>query len=107
VLHFVAKRISRRQNQNWHLGISPSNPAQNISTCEPWKHQVENDQIVLVGLGELPALFSILRNIDGKPLSRQAPTDESGDLLLVLDKQNSHISRDPLAITNQPNMNTT
>src|SRR6266567_6885722 len=95
VLDFIAQRISRGQNQNGNLRIGPSNPMKDSTTCKAWKHQVENNKIVLIGLGKFPATHAIASCIDREALSGQTACEESRNLLFIFDDKDTHLSNSP------------
>src|SRR5262249_48930032 len=67
-----------------------ANSVQYLTTREARKHEVKDDKVVLIRLGEIPASSSVAGHIDGEALGGQPLHDKSGDFLLVFNHQNPH-----------------
>ena len=90
MLDLVPYGITGGQNQNWDLGLRFPDSVQNLAARKTGKHQVQNDEVILISLGKIPAVLPITSHIDCKALGDQAAGHKTGDLLFVLDHQDAH-----------------
>src|SRR6266542_2586981 len=95
VFDFVANRITGGQNQHWDLRLRFPDSVQNLTTREARKHQVKDDEVILIGLSELPASLAITSRVDCETLGSQPLDDKSGDLVFVFDDENAHFLTSP------------
>src|SRR5262249_51069397 len=86
----VGQSIPGSEHEDRHTTVSASNLAKDTRPAQRGQHQVQNDQVVVVALGEFEPGSAICRRIYCKALRDQSPSYHTTHLLFVFDEQNSH-----------------
>jgi hypothetical protein len=64
--------------------------SQDLGPAHPGQHQIENDQVVGVGIRQIQSAVSISGRIYGEAVGGQAARDETRDLGFILYQENPH-----------------
>ena len=86
----VGDAVAGAQHENGDVRILAAETSQDLRPAHPRQHQIENDQVVMVGSGQIQAAVSISRRVDGKAVGAQAARDETRNLGFVLYQENPH-----------------
>lgn len=70
--HLVLDRVSRRQNQNRQRRLRPSDESQDFGAAQLRQHQIQQQQIVCLGVEVLDASEPIGGNVGDVALCPQA-----------------------------------
>jgi hypothetical protein len=70
--------------------ILATDAPQHFGPAQQRKHEIQNHEIVVVGIGHLPAALPVGCNVDGIALGLERTGDQLGQLLFILDKKYSH-----------------
>lgn len=67
-------------------------PAQYAKTVHPWKHEVEENDIIVRGKAQLQSAVAIVSEADGMPLGLERPTKQIGGIRSIFGNKNSNAS---------------
>jgi hypothetical protein len=87
----VVQGILRRQYDDGQRGLAGPDVAQDLETGAARQHQVEDDGVVVDGPRLLPGHGALTQDVDGVTFLGEAALDETGDLVIVFDYENSHV----------------
>ncbi len=79
-------RITCREYEDRDLLVLPPNSTQQLRAVETGQHQIENDEVIVAGLGEFPPGQAIISNVNRKAFGAQGPGNELRYLLLILNE---------------------
>jgi hypothetical protein len=80
---------ARAQDQHRRAGLGAADSLEHLQAVHVGQHQVQNHQVVIGGVGELERARAVGRGVHGVAGALQAPAQEVGDALFVLDHQES------------------
>ena len=72
-------------------GFARPDVAQDLETGAARQHQVEDDGVVVDGARLLPGHGAVAQDVDGVAFLGEAALDETGDLVIVFDYEDSHV----------------
>ena len=72
-------------------GLRAPDVAQDLETGAARQHQVEDDGVVVDGPRLLPRHGALTQDVDGVSFLGEAALDETGDLVIVFDDEDSHV----------------
>jgi hypothetical protein len=90
VLHLFFCGITGCQDENRNLLVLTPDPAQDFGAAQDRQHEIENDEVVVIGVGQGPTGLAVGGYVDRIALRLQRPLDEVAEFLLVFYEQYSH-----------------
>src|SRR5580692_9443707 len=88
--HFAVDFIPRREHQDRECRMRAAYAAQKLGATHLRQHEIEDQQIVIIGEDILFAVPAVGRQIDCKAFRAQSARHELRQLAIVLDEQYSH-----------------
>jgi hypothetical protein len=89
-LHLVVRLGHAGKDQDRRADLGHPELLQHVVAVHVRQVQVEQDDVVVVELAEVEALFAEVRRIDVEPLGLEHQLDPLGRRAVVLDQQNTH-----------------
>ena len=86
----VLDRVARREHQDRRVPAFPAQLGGDLEAVLLRQHDVEQDDVVLVDVGQHGGLVPVRGDVHHVPLFLQPLLDESGDLPVVLHDENLH-----------------
>src|SRR6185437_715933 len=90
VLQLVFGLTAGREYENGHFLVLAPNATQDLRATEVRQHQIQNDEVVSIGVGHLPARLAVQRRIDRIALCLERIGYQLAQLLLIFDNQYPH-----------------
>ena len=76
MLHLLFGGITGRQDENRDLLVFAPDPAQNLRAAEERQHEVEDDEVVVIGVGQRPSGLAVGGHVHRVALRLQRPLNE-------------------------------
>src|SRR6266581_3723162 len=90
ITDFVRDCIAGCQDQYRNVAVLGSEAAKNLTAIQRGQHEIKNHQIVVVCCCKIESRLAVRCDINNKTFFRQAPSDGTGHLGLVLHQQDAH-----------------
>ena len=87
----ILSRITRSQHEDGGFLAQAPDLRRDMKPVLLWQHEVQKNQVVSAGAGELDGLISVVRPVYEKPLLAKALLKESAHFAIVLDQQDPHL----------------
>jgi hypothetical protein len=86
----IADRVARGEHDDRHPPALVTEPAAHVEPVRRRDHRVEHDGVVGELASRPQSVFAVGGDVDGVSLALQAPLEERGHLLVVLDNAKAH-----------------